>query len=311
MPVFEIHGGGIVPFEPVAVDENLYESEIEQLLWDNLEDLVGTPLFRVRRQANLPNGGRPDIVALAPDGNVFVIEVKRDVDRSQLAQCLEYAGWARGSSLDELASLYHLGPEAFFGDWQAFTDSSVPVVVGRFPKLVLAARGFHGRTAAALDFLRGYDLPVQLLRIALYEDSGGRRLVDVQRSSSDALPGSQGRPSNGAGTPPSPTSRSATSVTKQSFGATLADLIGAGLLKADEPLEWTRPQVGITFHATVTEDGGIRLDDGRRFASPSTAGVAAANVPTLNGWISWRVPRLAGVTLADVRSKYLADNATG
>jgi hypothetical protein len=39
-------------------------------------------------------------------GRVVVIEVKRDIDRGQLAQCLEYAGWARSASLDELGSLY-------------------------------------------------------------------------------------------------------------------------------------------------------------------------------------------------------------
>ena len=280
MPVFEIAGGGIVPFEAVALDENLYESEIEQLLWDNLEDLVGTPLFRVRRQAAIPGGGRPDIIALGPDGNVFVIEVKRDIDRSQLAQCLEYVGWARGTNLDELSSLYHAGSDAFFSDWQDFTDSPVPVLVGRFPKLVLAARDFHGRTASALDFLRGYDLPVQLLRMALYEDTEGRRLIDVQRGGPDRSSSSGRRP----------TSTMPSSVTKQSFGATLADLLDAGLLQPYERLEWTRPQLGVTYRATVTEDGGVTLEDGRRFASPSTAGAAAADARTLNGWVSCEFP---------------------
>ena len=46
------------------------------------------------------------------------------IERRQLAQCLEYAGWARGTNLDELAGLYHGGPEAFFADWQEFTDTN-------------------------------------------------------------------------------------------------------------------------------------------------------------------------------------------
>ena len=57
--------------------------------------------------------------------------------------------------------------------------------MSRYPKLVLAARDFHGRTASALEYLQGYDLPVQLLRIAFYEDTDGRRLIDVRRDAGD------------------------------------------------------------------------------------------------------------------------------
>jgi hypothetical protein len=46
---------------------------------------------------------------LDPSGWVVVIEVKGAVDRDQLAQALEYAGWARGTSLDEFARLFHGG----------------------------------------------------------------------------------------------------------------------------------------------------------------------------------------------------------
>ena len=43
-------------------------------------------------------------MALDKTGRVVVFEVKRDVDRRQLAQCLEYAGWARTTNLDELGA---------------------------------------------------------------------------------------------------------------------------------------------------------------------------------------------------------------
>ncbi len=64
--------------------------------------MTGEALFRVTRQAVITSG-RPDIVALNHEARVVVIEVKRAVDRGQLAQCLEYAGWARTIRLDELA----------------------------------------------------------------------------------------------------------------------------------------------------------------------------------------------------------------
>lgn len=78
--------GSLLPFTRQAISAGVYESEIEGLLWDNLEELTGDNLFRVARQPVLSSGGRPDILALDSAGRVVVIEVKRDVDRHQLAQ---------------------------------------------------------------------------------------------------------------------------------------------------------------------------------------------------------------------------------
>jgi hypothetical protein len=46
----------------------------------------------------------PHIVAPDRSVRVVVIGVKRNVDRVQLAQCLEYGGRARNTSLDEPVS---------------------------------------------------------------------------------------------------------------------------------------------------------------------------------------------------------------
>lgn len=180
MPIFEMDRGSLVPFKRQAIAAGVYEAEIEGLLWDNLEELTGYNLFRVARQATLPSGGRPDVLALDSSGRVVVVEVKRDVDRHQLAQALEYAGWARTTNLDALASMYHGGPQAFWEDWTEFTSTPHPVLVLRDPRLVLVARSFAARTAEALEFLLQHQLPVQVLKVAFYVDDTGRRFLDVE-----------------------------------------------------------------------------------------------------------------------------------
>lgn len=274
----------------------IYEREIEALLWDNLEDLTGETLFRIARQPHVRGGGIPDVVALDHAGRVVVIEVKRDVDRSQLAQCLEYAGWARSTNLDELSGLYHDGPDEFFRGWLDFTGSTALQVVNPSPRLFLVARTFHGRTESALSYLIEHGLPVQLLPVVVYEDHQGRRLVDVQDEREPVLSavvagGSDAR-----------------------LGATdhtmvggrrvrLLDLLEAGLVEVDEKLHWDRPRVGGSYDAVVTANGGIRLDDGREFSSPSRTAMAVAGVASYDGWYAWRVERLGGVTLNDLRLK--------
>jgi hypothetical protein len=107
-------GVGLLPVRDVAPGPDLYGKEVEDLAWNNLELFAGEALFPLCRQAALPGGGKPDILALDSVGRVWVIEVKRDVDRHQLSQALEYAGWARSTNLDELAALYPSGVAAFF-----------------------------------------------------------------------------------------------------------------------------------------------------------------------------------------------------
>ena len=63
---------------------DIYESEIQDLVWDNPEEILGETRFLIRRQPTLALGGKPDILALDRDALVVVIEVLRDFDRGQL-----------------------------------------------------------------------------------------------------------------------------------------------------------------------------------------------------------------------------------
>lgn len=298
MPLFEVTKQGLVPFRQIVRGAELYESEIEDMVWSDLEAFVGETLFPIARQARLAGGGRrPDVLALDESGRVVVIEIKRDVDRNQLAQCLEYAGWALTASLDELAALYHGGPSAFFTDWQDFTETNTPMVVNRAPRVVLVARSFEDRTRSALDFLRENGLPVSVVPVAVYEDADGRRFIDVEaehepnvRVATSAAAGPSGR----------------TSVMHQGRRVQVTDLIDAGLLVVGEALEFPRPRRDEIFHAIVEADGGIRTADGQVWPSPSRAAMSAANVPSYDGWHAWRVPRLSGIKLDQLRQRLVA-----
>ncbi len=293
LPLFEIAADdSLVPFRQLAGGAELYESEIEQLLWDNLDDFTGEPLFRVARQPTLEAGHRPDVVALDPTGHVIVVEIKRDVDRLQLAQCLEYAGWARTTNLDELAGMYYLGANRFFTDWQDFTDSATPVVVSSPPRLLLAARDFHGRTGAAFDFLAENGLPIGLVAVRMYVDQQGRRFVDVELEEDelgddDALPTQRPRNSH-------------TLLSGRRVRVT--DLMDADLLAPGQELVWDRPRLGQTYRAQVTDNGAIELEDGRVYSSVSKAACEAADIAAYDGWYAWGAD---GVSLHDLRKQLI------
>jgi hypothetical protein len=294
VPLFEIDSAGeLVPFRRLRGGAELYERQIEDLAWANPEEVIGESLFTVQRQPKLQLGGRPDIVALDKDGRVVIIEVKREFDRGQLAQCLEYAGWARHANLDELAQMYRFGADRFFADWQEFTGSEVPAIVNPSPRLVLLAGSFHTRTASAVDFLIENRLPVMVVPISIYEDQQARKLVNIEAEHEPEFPGTD--------------PVEALDHTKiHGRRVRLGDLVEYGILEPGASLTWDRPQLGTHYEASVTDVGAIELEDGRVFSSPSRAGMEAAGIPSLDGWYAWRVPAREGILLNDLRRQLAA-----
>src|SRR2546425_3560316 len=283
MPLFEIDASSeLVPFRRLRGGPEFYEREIEELLWRNLEEFTGESLFPVARRPTVQSGGIPDIVALNRSGDVVVVEVKRDVDRSQLAQCLEYAGWARTTSSDQLSAIYQGKAGAFFTDWQTFTNSPSPIVLTRRPRLILVARVFHGRTESALEFLIENGLPVKLVRVVLYEDSAGRRFLDVEGEHEPEFPSSEEE------------SLRTDHTMLDGRRVRISDLLDAELLRPRDELTWDRPKVGASYRTIVRENGSLEIEDGRAFSSPSRAAKEASGVPAYDGWYAWRLQGLNG-----------------
>ncbi|MDW3219096.1 MAG: hypothetical protein R8F63_10850 [Acidimicrobiales bacterium] len=299
MPIFRSDGSQLAPLRQLTPGPELYESEIEDLLWSNLEAFTGGDLFPVCRQGRISTGGRPDVLALDQTGRVVIFEVKRSLDRSQLAQSLEYAGWARTASLDELAALYFADdPGAFFADWQEFTGTSAPQVISQEPLLYLVAGEVDDRTHGAIAFLEANGLPVEIVTVTVYEDGDGSRLFRIDGKFDDITTDSA--------TPETPGRATPVRYTHNGRRLHINDLAEAGLLAEGDELRWVRPRSGDTFHAEIAADGQIRLPDGRLVDSPSQAAMSASGLAAVAGWDVWQVPARGDKWLCDLREEFLA-----
>ncbi|WP_404851270.1 hypothetical protein [Dietzia kunjamensis] len=288
-------------FTQYTPSEGLYEKDIENLLWNNLDDLLDTSVFRIARQPRLPDSGIPDILALDEAGRPIVVEVKRDLDRQQLAQVLEYAGWARSTNVQEVATLYSQGTDQFWGDWQEFTETDQPVPIATTPQVVLVAENFHERTRSALTYLRENGLPLVVLSVRIYEDSDNTRYLDVDREGRLDAAGQtvmNTRPLQPAITGP-----------RRSFSVSVLDLLKAGMLRSGETLSWTRPRSGETHQITVEEDGRLQLSTGKIVSSLSTAATEVVGHGSFPGWECWHSE--SGERLYEMRSRLQSERETG
>ena len=61
----------------------------------------------IGRQEDTGFGGRIDLLAIAPDGALVLIELKRDrTPREVVAQSLDYAGWVETLRPEDIAAIY-------------------------------------------------------------------------------------------------------------------------------------------------------------------------------------------------------------
>lgn len=87
----------------------------------------------------------------------------------------------------------------------------------------------------------------------------------------------------------------------------LFELIREELLEPGERLECPIPSRGVTHEATLLANGSLVLSTGETFDSPSGAAVHLYG-RAANGWNRWRVPRLGGMALAEIRAQFVSDN---
>jgi len=82
----------------------------EQLLEDMIvaaPRMLSDEWMLIGRQEDTGLGGRIDLLAIAPDGSLVLIEIKRDrTPREVVAQALDYASWVEKLRAEDIAAIY-------------------------------------------------------------------------------------------------------------------------------------------------------------------------------------------------------------
>ena len=94
--------------KPEALREGQLDSEalLEEMIVAAPE-ILSPEWMVIGRQEDTSHGGRIDLLALAPDGALILIELKRGrTPREVVAQALDYATWAESLEADDLSRIF-------------------------------------------------------------------------------------------------------------------------------------------------------------------------------------------------------------
>ena len=82
------------------------ESALQQIIADDIA-VVDPSLMVIGREVASLHGGRVDILAIDGDGNLAVVELKRNrTPRDVVAQVLDYGSWVRQLTTEDIAETF-------------------------------------------------------------------------------------------------------------------------------------------------------------------------------------------------------------
>ncbi len=170
------------------------EAKLEDVLADDLS-LLSPDLMLIGRQIPTAFGKFIDMLAIDSEGNLTVIELKRNrTPRDVVAQLLDYASWVEGLSYDDVAEIYadkNPGHEFEKGFAEVF-GSSPPEKINEAHELVIVSSELDPSTERIIGYLgSNFGVPVNAVFFRYFKD-GEREylartwLIDPQEAEAKA-----------------------------------------------------------------------------------------------------------------------------
>lgn len=163
-----------VPTSGIASEERL-----EDILEARIDILGLGNLFQIGRQVVTDFGKRIDLLAIDGQGDLHVIELKKDrTPREVVAQALEYGFWVQSLSFEAIRALYakHHDGEDFDSAFTSHFEAEIPEAINTSHQLVVVATGMDTSTEQIVEYVRGYGVPINVLFFE-YLDDGGREYL--------------------------------------------------------------------------------------------------------------------------------------
>lgn len=142
----------------------------EQLLEDMIVSdprILSSEWMLIGRQEITSFGGRIDLLAIAPDGSLVLIELKRDrTPREIVAQALDYASWLQGLTADRLVQIYSRFSNggsleaAFQSRFGAPLDEDS---LNHTHQIIIAAAEIDPSTERIVGYLNERDIPINVI----------------------------------------------------------------------------------------------------------------------------------------------------
>lgn len=138
-------------------------------------DLLGLDILIIGRQVQTEFGGRIDLLGIDVDGNLVIVELKRDrTPRDIIAQVLDYASWVSALSTRAVhdVALRHLGRSLEAAFRERF-EAALPQTLNATHTMVIVASAFDPSSQRIVRYLaEEHDIAINTAFFTMFEHDG-------------------------------------------------------------------------------------------------------------------------------------------
>lgn len=191
--------------QPSQLHECILPSE--QLLEDMIVSaprLLSEEWMLIGRQESTGQGGRIDLLAIAPDASLVLIELKRDrTPRDVVAQALDYASWVETLAAEDIAAIYkRFRMDAdLAADFKAYFGLALDEdALNQSHQIIVVASGLDASTERIVAYLSERDIAINVLCFQVFQHGEQQLisrswLIDPAETQVNASSGSASGPS--------------------------------------------------------------------------------------------------------------------
>jgi hypothetical protein len=154
--------------QPERLPESSLETEqvLEEMILSDPR-ILSNEWMLIGRQEQTGYGGRIDLLGIAPDGTLVLIELKRArTPRDVVAQALDYAGWVESLSAERISEIYsRFSPEQSFRAAlnKHFAHEIDDDSLNQNHQIVIVASSLDDSTERIVRYLNNRDIPINVL----------------------------------------------------------------------------------------------------------------------------------------------------
>ena len=129
-------------------------------------EILSDEWMLIGQQEETPFGGRIDLLALAPDGSLVLIELKRNrTPRDVVAQALDYASWLEKLRSEDVANIYsRFAPGHSLGDdFQSRFKQPLGEEAFKSHQIVIVAASLDDSTERIIGYLSQREVPINVI----------------------------------------------------------------------------------------------------------------------------------------------------
>lgn len=157
---------------PLATTMLANEQLLEEMILETPQ-ILSSEWMLIGHQEQTEMGGRIDLLAIAPDASLVLIELKRNrTPRDIVAQAIDYASWVEQLTADKIAQIYgrfsnggNLG-DAFKQKFDAELDEDV---LNESHQIILVAAELDDSTERIITYLNERDIAINVLFFQIFQ----------------------------------------------------------------------------------------------------------------------------------------------